>query len=86
VFAGRVGNARSMALGPQATVFAGSQYVGTVHVSTIPIISLAVTRPPAISVRLKPDATAVSGLSHQDWLTRIIREPESIRTKTNASA
>jgi glucose/arabinose dehydrogenase len=31
VFAEKVENARSMALGPQGTVFVGSQYVGKVH-------------------------------------------------------
>ena len=31
VFADKVENARSMALGPQGTVFVGSQYVGKVH-------------------------------------------------------
>lgn len=31
VFAEGVDNARSMALGPQGTVFVGSQYVGKVH-------------------------------------------------------
>ena len=31
VFAENVDNARSMALGPQGTVFVGSQYVGKVH-------------------------------------------------------
>ena len=31
VFAEKVENARSMALGPQATVFVGSQYAGKVH-------------------------------------------------------
>ena len=31
VFAEKVENARSMALGPQGTVFVGSQYAGKVH-------------------------------------------------------
>ena len=31
VFADKVENARSMALGPQGTVFVGSQYAGKVH-------------------------------------------------------
>jgi glucose/arabinose dehydrogenase len=31
VFAEQVDNARSMALGPQGTLFVGSQYVGKVH-------------------------------------------------------
>jgi glucose/arabinose dehydrogenase len=31
VFAEKVENARSMAIGPQGTVFVGSQYVGKVH-------------------------------------------------------
>jgi len=40
VFAEKVENARSMAIGPQGTVFVGSQYVGKVHavVSQLPSI------------------------------------------------